>query len=112
MTSHFGFIDETSGFETAHKKHRIDRDTAAADAGMLNGLSADSKEAWELRLKLTILSSALKAREAKMISPAETCQILSVLLKGDLTKAAYLLDQMIMTYVICKKEALKRKLCQ
>lgn len=111
MTSHFGFIDETSGVQAGNKKRRTDRDMASVEAGV-DGLSADSRAAWEFRLKLTILSSALKAREAKMITPAETCQILSCLLQGDFTKAAHSLDQMIMSYVICKKEALQRTLCQ
>jgi hypothetical protein len=112
MKSHFGFLDGASGLRTGDEKQQIDRGRAAAKAETLDGLPSNSKEAWEFRLKVTILSSALKAREAKMITPAETCQILTCLLKGDLTNAAHLLDQMIMSFVVSKKEAIKRKLCQ
>jgi len=67
----------------------------------MSGLSdvSNTQAATEFRMKLAILSSALKAREAELITPAQTCQILSRLLQGDFNEAARMLDSFIMSYV-------------
>jgi hypothetical protein len=104
MTPPFGMADRHA--HQHENEHPISIDQLTASTFSLH-CPANSEAAIEFRLKLTILSSALRAREAKLITPAQTCEVLNMLLQGDLSKAAHLMDSLIMSYAVesdCEKD--------
>lgn len=60
---------------------------------------AKREQSFQLSLKLTVLSSAMRAREAKLITPEQAREVLLQLIQGYPDKAAYLIDSYIMSTV-------------